>query len=550
MVYHPDLYSNAKQNRKGKFKKMEEQIFSLSEMGNLVPLIEENQTNELLKEDIQIKDSDILYFSQYGHLTTSAEEGDIQILSDIQEGSSMPLQGTAERIKNKFHTQMGSGLTSNRVKNFQDDVKNEQNYKLKLKEVDGKSVKSFECGVCGKEFGHQYTLMRHLPTHTDERKFNCPTCGKSFRQLSTLSQHKAIHSTERPYICEVCNKNFNRISTLISHRKTHSDIKPHRCPICNKSFHQKGNLRNHIFTHTNERPYKCDACGKGFNQMSNLMCHKIKAHQQGDLSPRYICRVCGNYYSKRANLRQHEHFRHGVVCKKDESFDNMNAVAVNPIRTKAMRDVLESGATPFALLRPLSGIPVLVRVEVAGERHMLVPATAEDLKKAGHISIKPKLVEGEEAGSSDGDKENRGQSKTTGSVVQISVPVVATIIQQSSGHDGSFNMKVVSPSKEGGSSAPNSVVYSSTLIHETPETPSKSNIQTLSFSENVSSKTTNLPMQSMNYNVQACYERENENNFDLKLSENKSFSDSGYGQGESPSKVVVERLEPLYKIYL
>jgi uncharacterized Zn-finger protein len=61
-----------------------------------------------------------------------------------------------------------------------------------------------------KEFRHQYTLMRHLPTHTDERNFKCDACGKAFRQLSTLSQHKAIHSDARPYICEFCKKTFNR----------------------------------------------------------------------------------------------------------------------------------------------------------------------------------------------------------------------------------------------------------------------------------------------------------------------------------------------------
>lgn len=62
-----------------------------------------------------------------------------------------------------------------------------------------------------KEFRHQYTLMRHLPTHTDERNFKCDVCGKAFRQLSTLSQHKAIHSDARPYVCEFCKKTFNRL---------------------------------------------------------------------------------------------------------------------------------------------------------------------------------------------------------------------------------------------------------------------------------------------------------------------------------------------------
>lgn len=64
--------------------------------------------------------------------------------------------------------------------------------------------------IGSKEFRHQYTLMRHLPTHTDERNFKCEACGKAFRQLSTLSQHRAIHSDARPYVCEFCKKTFNR----------------------------------------------------------------------------------------------------------------------------------------------------------------------------------------------------------------------------------------------------------------------------------------------------------------------------------------------------
>ncbi|CAG2066234.1 unnamed protein product [Timema podura] len=134
---------------------------------------------------------------------------------------------------------------------------------MRYVERDGKLFKIWECGECGKKFRHQYTLMRHLPTHTNERNYNCNVCGKAFRQMSTLSQHRAIHSNARPYICEVCKKTFNRVSTLISHRKTHLEEKPHKCNICGKGFHQKGNLRNHEFTHTNKRPYKCDTCNKG-----------------------------------------------------------------------------------------------------------------------------------------------------------------------------------------------------------------------------------------------------------------------------------------------
>lgn len=68
----------------------------------------------------------------------------------------------------------------------------------------------------------------------------------------------------------------------------------------------------------------------------------------------------------------------------------MNAILVDPIKTEAMRLAIESNQTPFALLRPLSGIPVLVRVLPAGDKQMLVPASADDLRKHSHISITTK----------------------------------------------------------------------------------------------------------------------------------------------------------------
>ncbi|XP_066596094.1 zinc finger protein Gfi-1b-like [Prorops nasuta] len=211
---------------------------------------------------------------------------------------------------------------------------------VKYLKRDGKTLKIWECGICSKEFRHQYTLMRHLPTHTDERNFKCDTCGKAFRQLSTLSQHKAIHSDARPYICEFCKKTFNRVSTLISHRKTHSENKPHKCHLCGKGFHQKGNLRNHVFTHTNERPYKCEICGKGFNQMSNLVCHKVKAHAHVE-NMRYSCTICGKEFPRRSSLRSHEEVKHGIKYRQSNNAQ-IGDDESNSIKKKNVRVVLDN----------------------------------------------------------------------------------------------------------------------------------------------------------------------------------------------------------------
>ncbi|XP_046388306.1 zinc finger protein 628-like [Ischnura elegans] len=398
---------------------------------------------------------------------------------------------------------------------------------VKYMKRDGKTLKIWECGICAKEFRHQYTLMRHLPTHTDERNFKCETCGKAFRQMSTLSQHRAIHSDARPYVCEFCKKTFNRVSTLISHRKTHSENKPHKCQMCGKGFHQKGNLRNHVFTHTNERPYKCELCGKGFNQMSNLMCHKVQAHAHADKSV-YECNICHKEFPRRFALRTHEEYKHGIkyraggerrqeydpltfreiVNRKQRRRDEKNlriihlpngdrtladvreivkgnlatnattnitsvpsspnaphtsaashlqrvkvskmfeqdgiypekscsssaGVLIDPIETKAMGTARQNGQTPFALLKPAKGIPVLVKVMPApNNKQMLVPATAEDLKSAGKITVSP----------------NFGNNPQGNSIkaVQIKVPVVATVIQRV-GPDGQLTIQVEPPGPE------------------------------------------------------------------------------------------------------
>lgn len=365
------------------------------------------------------------------------------------------------------------------------NIKKETHY-IKYSFKEGKYVKVWECGLCGKEFGHQYTLLRHLPTHTDERKYQCTVCGKAFRQMSTLCQHKAIHSVARPYTCEICQKSFNRVSTLMSHKKTHSGHKPHKCVFCHKAFHQKGNLRNHVFTHTNARPYKCEVCNKGFNQMSNLMCHKIKAHA-GVEKPRYKCTLCSKEFSKRISFRNHELFEHQktsgsetLVSSATSSSSELNSsrdrpntaaiakvkyddgIIVDPINTDAMRIALQTNQTPFVLLKPLNGVPVIVRVVEIEDKHLLVPVTWDELCRQSQIAIiqTPNALN-ESMNSATTNNMNSGFK------LQVKIPIVATVKELGNFED-SLCMSVHNPGPNNDMDEGN-IIYSINEKIEEPE---------------------------------------------------------------------------------
>ncbi|XP_046460087.1 zinc finger protein 343-like isoform X3 [Daphnia pulex] len=310
---------------------------------------------------------------------------------------------------------------------------------VKYVKIEGRILKLWECGICAKDFRHQYTLMRHLPTHTDERKFVCDVCDKAFRQMSTLSQHRAIHSNARPYVCEVCQKTFNRVSTLISHRRTHFDDKPHKCHVCGKGFHQKGNLKNHLFSHSNERPYRCEICGRGFNQMSNLVVHKMKLHGQASpadgstrtaQSDKFSCKLCNEKFSKKTLLTSHEEETHNlikprsstsrrgrlpssnrkpvqvavasesvtikspgvtnssskVVHSKNEN-GSTAGLLIDAIQTPSMHEARITNQTAFALLKSIDGTPSLVKIfDLPNNKQLLISATSEDLAESAQKS--------------------------------------------------------------------------------------------------------------------------------------------------------------------
>ncbi|XP_065312311.1 oocyte zinc finger protein XlCOF6.1-like isoform X5 [Dermacentor albipictus] len=104
------------------------------------------------------------------------------------------------------------------------------------------------CGACGKVFTGQWSLQRHLLTHTGERPHPCPACPREFRQKHHLEEHLRTHTGEKPFKCHLCSRAFAHKSSLDAHVKAHTGERPHECPLCARRFIRKHHLTRHMGT--------------------------------------------------------------------------------------------------------------------------------------------------------------------------------------------------------------------------------------------------------------------------------------------------------------
>uniref|UniRef100_A0A3Q3RQL2 Growth factor independent 1A transcription repressor a n=1 Tax=Mastacembelus armatus TaxID=205130 RepID=A0A3Q3RQL2_9TELE len=168
---------------------------------------------------------------------------------------------------------------------------------------------SYKCIKCCKVFSTPHGLEVHVRrSHSGTRPFECGICGKTFGHAVSLDQHRAVHSQERSFSCKICGKSFKRSSTLSTHLLIHSDTRPYPCQYCGKRFHQKSDMKKHTFIHTGEKPHKCQVCGKAFSQSSNLITHSRK---HTGFKP-FGCDLCGKGFQRKVDLRRHKETLHGL----------------------------------------------------------------------------------------------------------------------------------------------------------------------------------------------------------------------------------------------
>ncbi|XP_055974968.1 zinc finger protein 827 isoform X2 [Sorex fumeus] len=139
----------------------------------------------------------------------------------------------------------------------------------------------FPCDVCGKVFGRQQTLSRHLSLHTEERKYKCHLCPYAAKCRANLNQHLTVHSVKlvstdaedlvsavtseggdgkkHPYYysCHVCGFETELNVQFVSHMSLHVDKEQWMfsicCTACDFVTMEEAEIKTHIGTkHTGE----------------------------------------------------------------------------------------------------------------------------------------------------------------------------------------------------------------------------------------------------------------------------------------------------------
>uniref|UniRef100_A0A8C8R983 Zinc finger protein 827 n=1 Tax=Pelusios castaneus TaxID=367368 RepID=A0A8C8R983_9SAUR len=138
----------------------------------------------------------------------------------------------------------------------------------------------FPCEVCGKVFGRQQTLSRHLSLHTEERKYKCHLCPYAAKCRANLNQHLTVHSVKlvstdtedivsavtsegsgkkHPfyYSCHVCGFETEMNVQFVSHMSLHVDKEQWMfsicCTACDFVTMEESDMKAHVSTkHTGE----------------------------------------------------------------------------------------------------------------------------------------------------------------------------------------------------------------------------------------------------------------------------------------------------------
>uniref|UniRef100_A0ABD2W237 C2H2-type domain-containing protein n=1 Tax=Trichogramma kaykai TaxID=54128 RepID=A0ABD2W237_9HYME len=199
----------------------------------------------------------------------------LKYTNDYTTQSTIKIEN-AEKVKPEFFDDVVKDSNSNLDREL-----SEKNKKISVTKKFVFTGNNNNCDTCGKTFGRNYHLKRHIDSVHDKITHTCGVCGKKIANKSYLRKHMDSVHNGIAYVCDACGKSFS----LKSRRKIHIDVVhkiiTHPCDIGGKNFNRKDNLKIHIDSVHRKITHVCDMCGKKFTQKGNLKTHVDAKHSNG-----------------------------------------------------------------------------------------------------------------------------------------------------------------------------------------------------------------------------------------------------------------------------
>uniref|UniRef100_A0A672KNH4 Zinc finger protein 827-like n=1 Tax=Sinocyclocheilus grahami TaxID=75366 RepID=A0A672KNH4_SINGR len=114
----------------------------------------------------------------------------------------------------------------------------------------------FPCPICGKVFGRQQTLSRHLSLHTEERKYKCHLCLYAAKCRANLNQHLTIHSVK------LVNTDAEQIVTAVINEGQELKNCPYyySCHVCGFQTEFNAQFVRHMSLHVDKEQWMFSLC--------------------------------------------------------------------------------------------------------------------------------------------------------------------------------------------------------------------------------------------------------------------------------------------------
>uniref|UniRef100_A0A8C3Y178 Zinc finger protein 827 n=1 Tax=Catharus ustulatus TaxID=91951 RepID=A0A8C3Y178_CATUS len=173
----------------------------------------------------------------------------------------------------------------------------------------------FPCDVCGKVFGRQQTLSRHLSLHTEERKYKCHLCPYAAKCRANLNQHLTVHSvklvstdtedivsavTAEPsdgkkhpyyYSCHVCGFETEMNVQFVSHMSLHVDKEQWMfaicCTACDFVTMEEADMKAHVNNkHTAEERKTPSESNSPSSSSLSALSDSANSKEDADITPK------------------------------------------------------------------------------------------------------------------------------------------------------------------------------------------------------------------------------------------------------------------------